>query len=48
MKYMRKTTGYTWTDYKSNTETTKVLNITPGLDKNKNKLFATYKENSPE
>ena len=33
MKYMRKTAGYTWTDYKSNTEITKELNITPVLDK---------------
>jgi len=33
MKYMRKTAGYTWTDYKTNTEIAKELNITPVLDK---------------
>ena len=32
MKYTRKTTGYTWTDYKTNTEFTNELNITPVLD----------------
>ena len=32
MKYMRKTAGYTWTDYKTNTQITKELNITPILD----------------
>jgi hypothetical protein len=32
-KYMRKTAGYTWTDYKTNTEIVKQLNITPFLDK---------------
>jgi len=30
---MRKTAGYTWTDYKTNTEFVKQLNITPFLDK---------------
>ena len=25
MKYMRRTAGYTWTDYKSNTQITKKL-----------------------
>jgi hypothetical protein len=48
MKYMRKTTGYISTDYKSNTETTKELNIIPVLNKNKMKLFATYKQNAPQ
>ena len=33
MKYMRKTAGYTWTDYKTNTGIAKELNITPVLDK---------------
>jgi hypothetical protein len=28
MKYMRKTAGYTWTDYKTNTENAKEINIT--------------------
>jgi len=32
MKYMRKTTGNTWTDYKTNTETAKELNTAPILD----------------
>jgi hypothetical protein len=30
---MKKTAGYTWTDYKTNAETEKELNITPVLDK---------------
>jgi len=30
---MKKTAGYTWTDYKTSTETEKELNITPVLDK---------------
>ena len=33
MKYMRKTAGYYFTDYKTNTEVAKILNITPELDK---------------
>jgi hypothetical protein len=33
MKYVRKTAGYTWTDYKTNTELAKELNKTPVLDK---------------
>ena len=33
MKYMRKTAGYTWTDYRTNTQITKELKITPILDK---------------
>ena len=33
MKYMRRTAGYTWTDYKTNTQNTKELKITPILDK---------------
>jgi len=33
MKYMRRTAGYTWTDYKTNTQITKELKITLILDK---------------
>ena len=33
MKYMRRTAGYTWTDYNINTQITKELKITPILDK---------------
>jgi hypothetical protein len=33
MKYMRRTAGYTWTDYKTNTQITKELKIAPILDK---------------
>jgi hypothetical protein len=33
MKYMRRTAGYTWTDYKTNTQITKELKITQSLDK---------------
>jgi hypothetical protein len=33
MKYMRRTTGYIWTDYKTNTQIAKELKITPILDK---------------
>jgi len=33
MKYMRITAGYTWTDYKTNTQITKELKITQILDK---------------
>jgi len=33
MKYMRRTAGYTWTDYKSNAQIAKELKITPILDK---------------
>jgi len=33
MKYIRNTAGYTWTDYKTNTEIAKELNVTPVLDK---------------
>jgi hypothetical protein len=32
MKYIRNTAGYTWTDYETNTENAKELNITPVLD----------------
>ena len=33
MKNMRRTAGYIWTDYKTNTQITKELKITPILDK---------------
>jgi len=33
MKYMRRTAGCTWTDYKTNAQITKELKITPILDK---------------
>jgi hypothetical protein len=33
IKYMRRTAGYTWTDYKTNKQITKELQITPILDK---------------
>jgi len=33
MKYMRRTAGYTWTDYKTNAQIEKELKITPILDK---------------
>jgi hypothetical protein len=33
MNSMRRTTGYTWTDHKTNAEIAKELNITPVLDK---------------
>ena len=33
MKYMRRTAGYTWRDYKTNSHIAKELEITPALDK---------------
>ena len=33
MKYMRRTAGYTWTDYKTNTQITEELKITQILEK---------------
>jgi hypothetical protein len=33
IKYMRRTAGYIWTDYKTNAQTAKELKITPILDK---------------
>jgi hypothetical protein len=33
MKYMRRTAGYTWTDYKTNTQIAKELKISPIFDK---------------
>ena len=33
MKYVRRTAGYIWTDYKTNTQIAEELNIIPILDK---------------
>jgi hypothetical protein len=33
VKYRRKTAGYIWTDYKTNTQIAKEIIITPVLDK---------------
>jgi hypothetical protein len=33
MKYMRRTAGYTWTDYKTNTQIAKEFKINPILEK---------------
>jgi hypothetical protein len=33
MNYTRRTAGYAWADYKTNTQITKELKITPILDK---------------
>ena len=33
MKYVRRTAGYTWRDYKTNAEIAKELKLTPILDK---------------
>jgi len=33
MKYMRRTAGYNWTDYKTNVQIVKELKIIPFLDK---------------
>jgi len=43
IKYMRRTAGYTWTDYKTNTQITKELKITAILDK-----LLEYKRNCIE
>ena len=40
MKYMRRTAGYTWTDYKTNKHIPKELEITPVPDK-----LLEYKKN---
>ena len=42
MKYMRRSAGYTWTDYKTNLHILKELEITPVLDK----LDTTCKQNA--
>jgi hypothetical protein len=41
MKYRRRTVGYTWTDYKANTQIGNKLKITPILDK-----LMEYKRNN--
>jgi hypothetical protein len=33
MKYMKRTAGYTWINYKTNTQIAKEFKITPILDK---------------
>jgi len=43
---MRKTAGYTWTGYKTNTEIANELYITPVLDTIQKKLDATYQHNA--
>jgi ABC-type ATPase involved in cell division len=40
IKYMRKTAGYIWTDYKNNTQSANELNITSILD-----ILVEYKRN---
>jgi len=40
MKYVRRTAGYIWTDYKTNTQIAKELKITPILEK-----FLEYERN---
>jgi hypothetical protein len=40
MKYMRRTAGYIWTDYKTNAQIAKKLKITP-----KKKKLREYKRN---
>ena len=49
MKYMRITAGYTWTDYRTNTQIAKELKITPIMDKFgqiQEKLDTTCKQNA--
>jgi hypothetical protein len=49
MKYMRKTAGYTWTDYKTNNATAKELNITSVFGQNaglEKKLDTTRTKNA--
>jgi phage anti-repressor protein len=51
MKYVRKTAGYTWTDYKTNTEIAKELHVTPVLDKTqecrRNRLLISNTQKKP-
>jgi hypothetical protein len=45
MKYVRKTAGHTWTDYKTNTTVAKERNITPSFGQNtgiQKKMVTTY------
>jgi hypothetical protein len=47
MKYMRRTAGYIWTDYKTNLKIAKELKITPILDKLlQEQLDTTCKQNA--
>jgi len=49
MNYMRKTAGYPWTDYKTETYTAKELNITLSSGQNtgiQQNLVGTYKHNA--
>ena len=38
MKYMRKTAEYTWRDYKKNADIAMEINMTPVLDKMRDRL----------
>ena len=49
MAYVRKTAGYTWTDYKTNTEIAKELKYDPSFGQNtgiQKKLVAMCKQNA--
>jgi biotin synthase-like enzyme len=49
MKYLRITAGYTWTDYKTNTQMAKELKITPNFGQItgiREKLDTTCKQNA--
>ena len=48
MKNMRKTAGYNWTDYKTNIEIVKVLNVSPNSGHNMGlqKKLDTSKQNA--
>jgi len=49
MKYMRRTAGHTWTDYKTNGQIAKELKITPVLDKflEKNRTWIQHVNRMP-
>jgi hypothetical protein len=38
MKYVRKTAGYSWTEYKTKTETAREQNITPSFGQNREEI----------
>ena len=48
MKCVRRTEGYTWTDFETDTEIATEINITPVLDKTQEykTKFATYTQNA--
>jgi hypothetical protein len=48
IKYTRKTAGCNWTDYTTNIDTAKELNITSVLDKIQKILVAKCKQNALE